>query len=125
MTDESKPGKDDKTGRFLPGNNGFGGRPKGSRNKLGEAFLEDMLHAWESRGPEAIEAVINTKPDAFLKVVAMLMPKEMNVNINQLEQVTDEQLLARMRKLDEQIRPFLAALPESGASGRAGKTTAH
>ena len=124
MTDERKPEKDERTGRFLTGNIG-GGRSKGSRNKLGEAFLEDMLHAWESRGPEAIQAVINTKPEAFLKVVAMLMPKEMNVNVNNLEQMTDEQLLNRMRKLDEQIRPFLNALPAGGDSGRTGAPTAH
>jgi len=30
---DAAPQKDAKTGRFLPGNSGFGGRPKGSRNK--------------------------------------------------------------------------------------------
>jgi hypothetical protein len=31
--------RDPKTGRFQPGNSGFGGRPKGSRNKLTEQFI--------------------------------------------------------------------------------------
>lgn len=33
--------RDPETGRFLTGNGG-GGRPKGSRNKLGEQFLEAL-----------------------------------------------------------------------------------
>jgi hypothetical protein len=31
--------RDPDTGQFLVGHSGIGGRPKGSRNKLGEAFL--------------------------------------------------------------------------------------
>ncbi len=37
-----KPEQDAK-GRFIPGNNGGNGRPKGARNKLGEDFLEALL----------------------------------------------------------------------------------
>ena len=36
--------RDRETGRFQPGNNG-GGRPRGSRNKLGEQFLNDLVGA--------------------------------------------------------------------------------
>src|SRR5690606_29731991 len=82
VTANRKPEKDEKTGRFLTGNSG-GGRPKGSRNKLGEAFLEDMLADWEANGPAAIREVRETKPDAYLKVVASILPKDLNVNINQ------------------------------------------
>jgi hypothetical protein len=38
--------KDPKTGRFLPGNSGFGGRPKGSRNKINQLFLRDLQALW-------------------------------------------------------------------------------
>jgi hypothetical protein len=43
-----KPQQDEK-GRFLTGNSG-GGRPKGSRNQLGEAFVAD-LYADRQMGP--------------------------------------------------------------------------
>jgi hypothetical protein len=36
-----KPEQDEK-GRFVPGNSGNGGRPKGSRNRLGEAFVAGL-----------------------------------------------------------------------------------
>lgn len=123
MSDD-KPQKDDKTGRFLTGNIG-GGRQKGSRNRLGEAFIEDLLHAWESQGPAAIQTVIETKPDAFLKVVASLMPKDLNVNINQLDEMTDEQLIRRVRTLDAAIRPFLDAEGTSLSSGGTGPEKTH
>ncbi|MCA1403709.1 hypothetical protein I6F26_03715 [Ensifer sp. IC3342] len=125
MTDDKKPEKDEKTGRFLPGNSGFGGRPKGARSKLGELFLEDMLAAWESRGAAAIQQVIEKRPQDFLKVVASLMPKDLNVNINQIGEMTDEQLLDRIRKLDATIQPFLSAHGEDGNSDGDRAPTAH
>ena len=40
MAEKTKPAQD-ASGRLLPDNNGGPGRPKGSRNKLGEAFVTD------------------------------------------------------------------------------------
>lgn len=121
---KTKFAKDENTGRFVSGNIG-GGRPKGSRNKLGEAFIEDMLSDWEQHGVAAIAEVRETKPDAYLKVVASILPKDLNVNINPTEAMTDEQLVERIRSLDATIRPFLDAQGEGRASGGAGSKTAH
>lgn len=101
------------------------GRPKGSRNKLGEAFLSDLLASWETNGPEVIERVIQEKPDQYLKVVASLMPKDLNVNINQMDGMTDEQLIASLRSLDAVIQPFLTAQAENGDSEGNSAQTAH
>lgn len=119
-----KPQKDEKTGRFLSGNIG-GGRPKGARNKLGEAFIEDMLADWEANGPAAIVQVRKEKPDAYLKVVASILPKDLNVNINQTDHMTDEQLIERIRSLDAAIRPFLALEGKDGTDGGNRAPTAH
>lgn len=116
------PGKPPVEHQFKPGNPG---RPKGSRNKLGEAFLEDMLADWEANGPVAIREVRETKPDAYLKVVASILPKDLNVNINQMDHMTDEQLIERIRSLDAAIRPFLDAQGESGTDGGVGPATTH
>lgn len=101
------------------------GRPKGSRNKLGEAFIEDLLAAWESRGPEVITTVIEKRPQDFLKVVASLMPKDFNVNVNQIGEMTDDQLVERIRKLDATIQPFLASQGENGTGGGDRAKTTH
>lgn len=101
------------------------GRPKGARNKLGEAFLEDLLVSWESQGPAVIRRVIEEKPEQYLKVVASLMPKDLNVNLNQAGEMTDDQLIDRIRKLDATIKPFLAARGEDGTDSGDRASTTH
>lgn len=98
---EATPAKDEK-GRFLTGNIG-GGRPKGSRNKLGEQFLTDMLADWEENGPAAIKAVREEKPDAYLKVVASILPRELNVRVNEFDDLTDEQLARQLASIASQL----------------------
>jgi hypothetical protein len=60
------------------------GRPKGSRNKLGEAFPEDMLADWEANGPAANRKVRVEKPDAY-KVVASILPRDLPHQIDKLQ----------------------------------------
>lgn len=129
MSDDSRnnakrtgPGRPPVEYQFKPGNPG---RPKGSRNKLGEAFLEDMLADWKANGAAAIVKVRTDKPDAYLKVVASILPKDLNVNINQTDHMTDEQLIERIRTLDAAIRPFLALEGEDGTGGGDRAATAH
>ena len=69
-----KPAQDDK-GRFISGNIG-GGRPKGARAKLGEAFIKALFEDFNENGVDAIQQVRDEKPDQYLKVIASLMPKE-------------------------------------------------
>lgn len=127
MTEEVKKERqrDEETGRFLPGNSGFGGRPKGSRNKLGEAFIDALYADWEKHGTKVIETVRDTKPDQYLKVVASLLPKDFNINVNQMDELTDEQLIARVRQLDSTIRHFLTAEGTSKLGERVGAPQTH
>jgi hypothetical protein len=101
--DRSVPVKDEATGRFLPGNNGGPGRPKGARNKLGEAFIADMLEDWEANGKAAIEVVRAEKPDQYLKVVASILPKELNVKVSELDELSDDELDRRLAGLAAQL----------------------
>jgi hypothetical protein len=73
--------RDQKSGRFLPGNSGFGGRPRGSRNKLGEAFLEDLRDSWIEQGPRALARCAEEDPAGYCRIVASLMPKDIDVNV--------------------------------------------
>lgn len=70
-----KPEQDAK-GRFVAGNSGNGGRPKGARAKLGEAFLQGLFKDFQEHGQVTIETVRGEKPDQYLKVIASLLPKE-------------------------------------------------
>lgn len=90
--------------QFKPGQTGNpSGRPKGSRNKLGEAFVADMLANWEEHGPETIEQVRTEKPDQYLKVVASILPKELNVKVSELDELSDDELDRRLAGLATQL----------------------
>jgi hypothetical protein len=79
------------------------GRPKGARGKLGEAFLEDLLANWELNGAQTIETVRTEKPDQYLKVVASILPKELNVKVNELDDLTDDQLARQYAAIAESL----------------------
>jgi hypothetical protein len=67
--------RDEKTGRFLVGNVPPGGRPKGARNKLAEAMIDDLYRHWLECGAQAIQTVFEQRPADYLKIVAMVISK--------------------------------------------------
>jgi hypothetical protein len=71
-------GRDEKTGRFLSGNNG-GGRQKGSRNKLAGAFVDALYAEFQENGADVIKRVARDEPAQFLRVIAQVLPKELDV----------------------------------------------
>jgi hypothetical protein len=119
-------GSEQKANLFQPGQSGNPkGRPKGSRNKLGEAFLEAMHNDFEQHGVSVIERVRCEKPDQYLKVIASILPKDLNINVNQMDDLSDDELIERIRSLDSAIRPFLASQGEDGSGEGDREATAH
>jgi hypothetical protein len=108
--------RDEETGRFLTGNKG-GGRPKGARNKLGEAFVEALHDDFIEHGVAAIQMVRSEKPDQYLKVIASLLPKDVNLNLNNEIEMSDDEIRERIRDLANQLAPLL------GGTGEAGERT--
>jgi hypothetical protein len=70
------------------------GRPKGSRNKLGEAFIEALHADFMDHGPTVIEAVRVEKPDQYLKVIASILPKQLEIKNDAFEGMSDDELAA-------------------------------
>ena len=78
------------------------GRKPGSRNKLSEAFIFDILQDWEKHGVQAIKSTREQDPATYLRVVASLVPKDVNIKhtlVAELEQLTDEQIQTRLEQL--------------------------
>lgn len=65
--------------RFLPGNNCSKGRPKGSRNALGEMFWNDLYAVWKAKGMTVLERLADDEPGTFAKIAAMLVGKAEDV----------------------------------------------
>jgi Family of unknown function (DUF5681) len=67
------------------------GRPKGARNKLTTEFFEDFYSAWQKHGAKALEQVAESSPRDFVRVAAMLMPKEFEIK-TPLDDMSDAEL---------------------------------
>ena len=92
-----KQEKDRTNGRFLPGNTGGSGRPKGARSKLSEEFLAGLQSDFAEHGVDVIAQVRAERPHDYLKLIASVLPKDLNVEWNSPVdpmRLTDEQLRA-------------------------------
>lgn len=98
--------KSSKPWQFKKGNNANpAGRPVGSRNKLGEKFVADVLAAWEREGPAVLAAMIEKRPWAFANLVAQIIPKEFNIDKDLFKDTDD----ADIAKMLFQLKDALAA----------------
>jgi hypothetical protein len=100
-------------GTFAPGISGNPrGKPKGSRTKLGEAFISDLQADWVANGADVIVKVRTDRPADYLKVVASILPKELNVRVDPLEEMDDDELSAILAAARAAIR-----VHQEGGSG--------
>lgn len=104
----------EKTGRnqdgtFVKGVSGNpAGKPKGARHQLTENFVKALNDDFTLYGVSAIETVRSEKPDQYLKVIASLVPKDVNLNVNNLDELSDAELAERIQSLATTLAPFLA-----------------
>ena len=71
-------------GQFAPGHCANpAGRPKGSRNKIEAAFLDELAAIWADQGNAMVAKVANEDPATIMRVTAGLMPRDLNVNATQ------------------------------------------
>jgi hypothetical protein len=81
--------------QFQPGNNANPrGRPKGARNRLGETFVLALEADFKVHGVSVIKAVRIDRPHEYLKVVASLLPKVVEIKDDAFDGIESEQLAA-------------------------------
>jgi len=80
------------------------GRLRGSRNRLSEAVICALLRDFSMHGEKAIAKVRRTQPAAYLKILALLVPRQHKVeHSNPLKELTDEQLERSIELIEEMI----------------------
>ena len=68
------------------------GRPKGSRNRLGQKFLNDALAAWEEHGVSALKIMAIEDPPRFCLMMASILPKEVDITSTAITELGDDEL---------------------------------
>src|SRR6516225_1971273 len=69
------------------------GRLRGSRNRLSEEVICALLRDFRQHGQKAVARVRQTQPGTYLKVLALLIPREHKIErSNAIKDLTDEQL---------------------------------
>ena len=99
------------TNLWQPGVSGNpAGRLRGSRNKLSEEVICALLRDFREHGQKAIAKVRRTQPAAYLKVLALLVPREHKVVYsNSLKNWTDEELEAGIDLVKQMLESRAAA----------------
>jgi len=82
----------DASGRWLPRVSGSGGRPKGSRNRLGEAFLAALQEHFLEHGTEAIRRLYNEDSVADIRIIVSILPRELAVQADPYDSWADQQI---------------------------------
>jgi len=99
---EKKPGKFkpfEKGNQYSKGH----GRPKGSRNKLKEGFVQKMLEDFDEHGVNAIIECREQSAFQYLSIIAKILPKEHNIKVNHLHELSESELADRARQLSKDL----------------------
>jgi hypothetical protein len=92
-------------GRFAPGYSGNpGGSPEATRRAFNKRFLLDLAEDWQQHGREVFKRVRRESPASYLKVCAMLVPREMKVeHSNPIKDLTDEQIVSMIEFIETSL----------------------
>jgi hypothetical protein len=76
------------------------------------AFLADILADYQEHGPQAIDRMRKEDPTAYIRMIASLVPKQIDKAPNPLEHFTNKEL--------EQLETYLESIANNGESGASG-----
>jgi hypothetical protein len=68
------------------------GRNKGVRNKISMAFLEALAKDFDEGGMAAIKIMRIERPAEYVKCIASILPKELEISDNRLAEIPDDEL---------------------------------
>lgn len=100
---------------FKKGDPGGPGRPKGSRNKLAEDFVKALHEDFSEHGVAAIVQCREENATKYLDVIAKVIPRNFEFNLDDITKLT-------LTQLEERAREIEAALGIPGSSSGDSET---
>ena len=111
---QADPGSDDQpiqvikrrtNGTFLPGYSGsLGTDAARARRKLNATTIHEMQLAFDKYGREAIAKVAKQSPAIFLKMLVLLVPRELEVTHSQgVKGLSDEQIASAIEAIEQML----------------------
>jgi hypothetical protein len=105
---------------------GVSGNPHGNRHRtrhlLNQEFMQALLLNFRHEGKKAIQKVARNQPAAYLKILALLVPREHKVeHSNPLKGLSDEQLEAMIEYIETSLAGQAGA-PAKMIEGTIGAT---
>jgi hypothetical protein len=98
--------------QFKRGHPSGGGRRKGSRDKIATSLLEGIAKDFGQHGEEAIKICRIERPTEYLKIVASLLPKELEATIDGNVEVTHQIEHIRRTIIDPKVITVQHLLPK-------------
>jgi hypothetical protein len=111
-------------GKFAPGVSGNpGGSPDRARKALNSDTIKEMHAAFRAGGRKAIDKVMKNQPAVFLKLLVLLVPREMKMeHSGGVKAMTDEQLEQGIEAITQMLEArtgestkVIEAVPEPAA----------
>jgi hypothetical protein len=79
--------------QFKPGVSGNpSGRPKGSRNRLSEAFINVLEDSFEREGVGVINRLMKDDPKSYTKIIAQLCPAKLEMVVDHTHHLDHESI---------------------------------
>lgn len=121
---ENTPKKQNLAHLWKPGQSGNpAGKPKGSKHKLGEAFVADLHAHWLANGVAALDKCFEDDAVQYCKIVASVIPKEIALTKGDEAALTKDELRAALSRLDSILGPAEGEPAGAIAGGGSPRTT--
>ena len=113
-------------GQYVPGVSGNpGGSPEATRRLVNKAFLEALAKDFQEGGAQAIAKVRKEQPAAYMKICALLVPKEFKLeHTGGVKSMTDEQIERSIELIQEMLRQREAGANAKVIEGEAEEVSA-
>ena len=104
--------------KFEEGRAKSGGRIKGVRNKISQAFLEALSKDFDEHGGAAIKIMRVEQPAAYCKMLASILPQEFEITETKLQSIPDAELDVLLSYAKRRITDHFGSGEGAEANGR-------